>query len=145
MRKCILFLISLTLLAITGCIKTVSSEFELDNGDCIVMTLRTSGEYVLHKHENEFYITLDDSEILTGHFIDRESYYDYYDMVTHSADVLIIEQTDNLLKYNISDASHVENDILLLIKESSTGVMISSMQERNVVDKVFNMISFHKK
>ena len=145
MKKFIYFTLVFMLLMLTGCTKTISYTFSVETGDNIQVSLETTEDYSLSQSNGQFSVNKDSSNILTGVFISEDNFYEYLEAVLSSDNVDVIKQTEDSVWYTYYDESHTENNFIQLIPNSSTGILVASLQERSEAEKVFNMLTFTKK
>ncbi len=158
MRKQLVVCMIISLIFIlTGCQTYVTKTFNMNNGDEIEVKLETTEGIQLKAHvENgselesgnvQFSITGNEDELLTvGGFGDATYLAELRDSVSMSEDVTIISESEeenaNYIFYKIGEESEEEWIYIIILSDSSTGIVISNNISQESATKIFESLSF---
>lgn len=149
MKTGILYL-ALCICMLTGCSssRTVSLTFKVGTGDNIKVTLDTSDGLGLSQTESGFSVTEDGNAVLQAFFVEQAVYQQYMESVANQEGVTVNEQKSEegitYLSYTYAGEAGVENNFIVWIEGSSTGVVIGSLSDLQTATGAFQNISFSK-
>ncbi len=127
---------------LTGC-KNSSAQsltFNVETGDSINVKLDTSdNDYKLKAEGSHFIVKEDGEDILEGIFLTEDMYADYEEVIWEDG---IILESDDYLFYEYDGEAGTERNILLMVPDSDTGVIIASLEDEDKVRDAFGKLSF---
>ncbi len=136
------------LFALVGCSfhSNMAYTFDVETGDSIKVKMDTSNGWKLTTENGAFYVKDENKEtILYGIFIDQEDYDMYMSSLLVAPNVTVLEESEaNGYEYTmceIENAELTEIDYVGWIADSNTGVIIASIQSREVTEEAFERIT----
>lgn len=152
LRSAALAIFSIILLC--GCTVTRTKEssltFSVTTGDQIKVTLNRIDGYKMDS-KSPFTVSKDDKDIITGSFVTKEGYDQYYDLVKGldkvdgSATEIIKEGTkDNnpYIMYKVTSDDKTEYDFIIMIADSQTGVLLGCLESEEDAESCFEALKF---
>lgn len=153
MKKKLLAFAAITLMSacvMSGCMmkKTLSLTYTVSTGDNIKIAWDQESGYAVDG-KNPFAVSKDDKEILSGTFLTEDEYSQYYDLVKagdESVEIIKEDEKDgnNYIMYRVSSDETQEHDFLLMVKDSSTGVVMGSLEGQEDAEACFSALTFTK-
>ncbi len=149
MKKLVVVCLSICMLfAMAGCNahSSMSLTYNVETGDSVEVEVDTTGGWKLTTEDGIFYINDENEEtVLMGMFIDK----DYYDMYTANLSMaqgvtMLEEDEENGLDYalwEIVGTDIVELDYVGWLTDSNTGVILASMESKEVAKEAFERIT----
>lgn len=152
MSKIKVIIMSLVLIVciLTGCdsSRSMSITFAVGTGDNIMVTLDTSDGMELHQTESGFAVAGEDKDILQAFFVERAVYQQYLEAVASQEGVTVNqEKTENgitYLSYSYNGEAGMENNFIVWIEGTDTGVIVASLADRETATQAFKYITFAK-
>lgn len=137
---------------LAGCTVTkseMSYTYNVETGDTVKMTLNKTNGYSTTS-ELPFTVTKEEKDIMQGTFITMEGYDYYKDLINE------LEKTDEIeiivkdgekdgntyTSYKVESEAGTEYDYLLKIGDSSTGVLMGSLESKEKASSCFEAIKF---
>lgn len=137
MKKSLIIL--LICIILTGCESYKKILFKVQTGDNIEITLNTNDNYdISYKSPIEF--NKDNNLIAYGIFITIDTYNEYIDSI--NSDIIIEKNSNNNIEY-IFYKNDNEYNYIIKIKNSNTGLIITSSEEE--ISELFKRINITKK
>lgn len=136
------------LLILSGCEFETSRAitFDIETGDKIEVKLDTTDGYALSQEDGKFFVKKKEEEILQGVFMTNEKYDIYLENVHISKDVRINEEgkkgEHDYLAFEIGDGNHLEQGILLKVKNTQTNILLASTSMKEEALQAFQYLSF---
>lgn len=135
------------MLVCVGCSKSFSISYSVNTGDQIKVELDTTDGYGLSDEEGTMCILDEtDSTVLTGFFIDKNTYTSYLDMVRGTEGVTILEETTangvTYTLYNLETSEMEVNEYVCWVDGSSTGMVLSSLGTIDATKTAFSKLTF---
>lgn len=136
-------------LSLSAC-TTASSKsyiFNVETGDEIKVELDTSSGLSLSQKDGRFVVKENDKKILEGVFI-NETGYNSYLAIKGQQGMKVLKDTkkdDNTYyMYEIEGQSGTENNFVLWVKHSNTGVLIASLAGQDKAENAFEKLTITK-
>lgn len=135
---------------LTGCSSslTMSLVFAVETGDQIKVTLDCSEGLRLKQTGSGFAVTEGENDVIQAFFVEEASYQQYLDAVAAQEGVTVNQENSEngitYLSYSYDGEAGVENNFIVWIDGSSTGVVAGSLADLETATKVFHCISFSK-
>lgn len=129
---------------LTGCKSqsSMSYTFKVETGDSVKVTLDTSGsEYKLTQSDGTFAVEEEETAVLQGVFL-TEDMYDQYKAAAETAGAIVETGDNGFILYEYEGAAGVEHNILTMISDSDTGVIIASLEENDKVKEAYSKLKF---
>lgn len=148
--KAIMVSLLLSVCILTGCAssRSMSITFAVGTGDNIKVTLDSSDGMGLRQSGNGFAVSKDDEDILQAFFVEESVYLQYIEVVNTQEGVTVNqEKTENGIKYlsySYNGEAGVENNFIVWIEGTSTGVVVASLADLQTASEAFGSISFSK-
>lgn len=124
-----------------------SFTFNVETGNQIKVSLDTSDGYNLRQKNGKFYIEKEDKKITSGEFLKKEGY-EYYLNEIKNSDIKIIEEDDNdtieYLLYEEMTGRGLSHNYIILVKDSNTGILLSTIDDIEEYEEVFERLTFTK-
>ncbi|KPI53231.1 hypothetical protein KW95_03435 [Clostridioides difficile] len=141
----LLFLMLLFTIMLTSCSgSAMSYTFEVETGDKIKVKLDTSDGYSLTQKDGKFTVKKDDEEVLQGIFTTKEGYEKYQSIKTAKG-VKVLEDKEKdenkYFFYEFEGKAGTENNFVLWVKDSNTGVVIGSLSGEEEAKSAFERLS----
>ncbi len=119
---------------------SVSLTFNVETGDNINVKLDThKNDYELKADGSRFVVNEEDNEILKGIFLTTDMYDQYEASIMETG--TIIEDGDYLF-YEYEGEAGTERNILLMVPDSETGIIIGSLESEDKVRDAYSKLSF---
>ncbi len=152
MRKIKSMIMSLILLVciLSGCSSSssMSITFTVGTGDNIKITLDSTDGIKLRQTDSGFAVSKDDTDILQAFFVEQTVYQQYLEAVATQNGVTVNEEkTENgitYLSYSYNGEAGMENNFLVWIEATNTGVVVASLADLQTAAEAFQRISFSK-
>lgn len=117
----------------------VSYTFNVETGDSIKVELDTSdSDYKLRADGSRFIVNEGDNDIITGIFLTTEMYAQYETAINETGTVL---ESDGYIFYEYDGEAGTERNILLMVPDSETGVIMGSREDEETVREVYSRLS----
>lgn len=142
------------LIMLCGCTVTKTKEssltFNVTTGDQIKVTLNRIDGYKMDS-KSPFTVSKDDKDIMTGSFVTKDGYEQYYNLVKElnkeddSATKIIKEGTkdgNSYIMYKVISEDKTEYDFILMIAGSSTGVLLGCLESEDAATSCFEALKF---
>lgn len=135
---------------LTGCSGslTMSLVFAVGTGDQIRVTLDCSEGLKLKQTGSGFAVTEGEKDIIQAFFVEEASYQQYLDAVAAQEGVTVNQESSEngitYLSYSYEGEAGTENNFIVWIDGSSTGVVAGSLADLETATKAFHSISFSK-
>lgn len=148
--KALILSLALCICMLAGCgaSKSMSITFAVGTGDKIKVTLDASGGLKLKQTEGGFAVTDGQDDILQAFFVEQAVYQDYMDAVKTQEGVRInetkTEKDITYLSYSYNGQVGEENNFIVWIEGTSTGVVAASLADLETATSVFGKISYTK-
>lgn len=127
---------------------SASLTFAVGTGDNIKVTLDISDGLGLSQTENGFAVTKEEENILQALFVEEAVYQQYMDVVKEQEGVTINRQgSENgitVVSYSYNGAAGMENNYIVWIEGTDTGMIIGSLADLQTADAAFRSLSFSK-
>ena len=140
----------LCIMLLTGCEfnRTVSLTYNVTTGDSIKVTLDSSEGHGLKNSGAGFEVNNGEKIILQGFFVDQSMYEGYVEAVSSQQEAVIRQETDreemHVISYTYEGQAGTEQNYIVWIEGSSTGVVIGSLAEVSEADEAFGRLVFSK-
>ncbi|MBD5158368.1 MAG: hypothetical protein HDT13_12145 [Butyrivibrio sp.] len=143
-----LFLAVLTVLC--GCTVTKTKEssltFNVNTGDRIKVTLNRIDGYKMDS-KTPFTVSKDDKDIITGSFLTKDGYDQYYELIKGGdSDAEVIKEStkdgNSYIMYKVTSNGKTEYDFIVMITNSSTGVLMGSLESEEDAAACFEALKF---
>lgn len=152
LRRMKLFMSGIILCAcmLCGCStsSTMSLTFVVETGDNIKVTLDTSGGLRLSQADNGYAVTEGEDTVLQGFFVEQAVYEQYMDAVMTQEGVTVRRQESEngitFLAYSFDGAAGMENNFIIWIDGTATGMVAASLADSDTADRAFQSLSFSK-
>jgi len=132
------------LLTITACTTNKSYTFNIETGDAIKIKLDTTGDYTLSEDSGRFSVGKGDEEVLQGIFITKEAY-EQYQGIKDLAEAKVIADAEKdgntYFFYELEGESGTENNFVLWIKDSNTGLILGSLSGEETAKEAFERLT----
>ncbi len=145
----VLTVTALLLTVLTASCKFKSSKsytFSIENGDQIKVTLDTSDGYALSQKDGVFSVTSQEETILEGVFLLEETYEQYMGLSETTDSMAVLEEDErndvSYLFYQFVGEAGMENNFIIFVKGSHTGVLIGSLSGQDAAKTAFDHLSF---
>lgn len=123
---------------------SMSYTFSVDNGDSIKVTLDTSDKYSITS-DVPFTISCNGEEMAQGTCIQGEAYAQYAENAEKAEKVQILDSgTKDGNEYIFWSYDNKEFDYAILIKDSNTGMVLSSLVSEEAAKECFNRLTISK-
>lgn len=148
--KAIIVSLLLSVCILTGCGSSgsMSITFAVGTGDNIKVTLDSSDGMGLRQSGSGFAVSEDGEDILQAFFVEESVYLQYIEAVYTQEGVTINqEKTENgitYLSYSYNGEAGVENNFIVWIDGTSTGVVAASLADLQTASEAFRSITFSK-
>lgn len=135
---------------LAGCSSSssMSITFSVATGDNIKVTLDTSDGLELSQADGGYTVTENGNDILQAVFVEQAFYQEYIEAVKTQEGVTINqEKSENgitYLSYSYNSQAGTENDFLIWIEGSNTGIVAGSLADLQTATRAFESISFSK-
>lgn len=126
----------------TGCklSSSVSLTFNVETGDSINVELDTQkNDYELKADGSRFIVKEEDNDILQGIFLTTDMYDQYETAIMETGNIL---ESDDYIFYEYEGESGTERNILLMVPDSETGIIIGSLESEDKVRDAYSKLSF---
>jgi hypothetical protein len=127
---------------LTGCASnsSMSCTFNVETGDSIRVELDTSGsDYKLKADGSRFIINEEDTDVITGIFLTADMYDQYESAISETGTIL---ESDGYILYEYAGESGTERNILLMVPDSETGIIMGSLADEETVRDIYGRLSF---
>lgn len=137
-----------------GCTVTKTKEssltFSVTTGDQIKVTLNRIDGYKMDS-KSPFTVSKDDKDIMTGSFVTKEGYEQYYSLVKElnkedDSDTEIIKEGtkdgNEYIMYKVISEDKTEYDFVLMVAGSSTGVLLGCLESEDAAMSCFEALKF---
>lgn len=127
---------------LTGCASNSSMAytFNVETGDSIKVELDTSGsDYKLKADGSRFIINEEDTDVITGIFLTADMYDQYESAISETGTIL---ESDGYILYEYAGESGTERNILLMVPDSETGIIMGSLADEETVRDIYGRLSF---
>lgn len=149
MRKVVLLTLALLFVFVVGGCNTYRSySFNVTTGDKIEIKLDTSGDWNLSTDGGNFVVKKGETEVLTGVFGTESDYKTTYETVTTKDEYTVLKRYNKVHEYvlfSYEGTSGYNTDIIVMIKDSSTCVYMSSQEDAETVTEAFGRLTLTKK
>lgn len=123
-----------------------SYTFSVETGDRIQITLDTSDGYSLSQKDGVFSVASGEETILQGVFLLEETYDQYMELSETTDSMIILEENErddvSYLFYEFVGETGTENNFVIFVKGSHTGVLIGSLSGKDAAKAAFDHLSF---
>lgn len=143
----ILIALSVTVL-LAACTSSANTAytFQLETGDSIEVAVEPKGGYEL-SGELPFTLTKEGKTVFTGSFLSRESYDQYYNVITEGGQVMkALEETFredcSYLFYSCTENGVLTFGYLLLPKDANTALLLEGAGSEESARSAFFALSF---
>lgn len=137
---------------LAGCTVTkseMSYTYNVETGDTVKMTLNKMNGYSTTS-ELPFTVTKEEKDIMHGTFITMEGYDYYQDLIdelekTDEIEIIVKDgekDGNTYTSYKVESEAGTEYDYLLKIGDSSTGVLMGSLDSKEEASSCFEAIKF---
>lgn len=127
---------------------SMSLTFKVGTGDNIKVTLDTSGGLRLSQADGGYAVKEGEETVLQAFFVEQAVYQQYMDAVTTQEGVVINRQESEngitFLAYSFDGAAGMENNYIIWIDGSATGMVAASLAGQETADRAFQSLSFSK-
>ncbi len=139
---CTLGIFIIGLCSLTACQSKKAVTYQVDTGDKITITLKTSGDYDLTA-EVPFKITKDGKELSQGKFMSASSYDQLISMLSGRSDIQIVDSGEkDGNSYTFYSPNHVEYIYIIKINNSQTGVLLTNSHSQAEAQECFQLLTF---
>ncbi|MDD5935747.1 MAG: hypothetical protein PUC65_09335 [Clostridiales bacterium] len=138
-----LILVSIMMLMLTGCKKSMSYTYKVETGDEVKITLNTTDGYKFDSNL-PFTISKDGTELSQGTFI-QGSYYEEYVSVANEQGTILDEGSNDNIEYVFYSYEDAEYNYIIKIKDSNTAMLIGNPNSREEAEKCFGLLSIELK
>lgn len=140
--KKIIALVVLMGAVMTGCTSNsaMAYTFDVETGDSIKVALNTSdSDYKLNVDGSRFIVKEEDNDVVTGIFLTSAMYDQYESAISETGTIL---ESDGYILYEFAGEAGTEHNILLMVPDSDTGIIMASLEEEETVKDVYGRLSF---
>lgn len=126
---------------LTGCSSNSSMAytFNVETGDSIKVELNTSdSDYKLKADGSRFIVNEEDTDIITGIFLTADMYDEYETAISSTGTIL---ESDGYILYEYAGEAGTERNILLMVPDSETGVIMGSLADEETVRDIYSRLS----
>lgn len=126
---------------LTGCSSNSSMAytFNVETGDSIKVELDTSdSDYKLKADGSRFIVNEEDIDVITGIFLTADMYDQYESAISETGTIL---ESDGYIFYEYAGESGTERNILLMVPDSETGIIIGSLADEETVRDIYGRLS----
>ena len=152
-------MICLVALVRAGCTNskklTQSYTFEVETGDTVKVSLdvsdksNKSNKYKLKQKDGQFLIKNDKETLSQGIFITKDTYDQYVSLLSSNSDISVLEKDKtkgcSYYLYEYKGEAGTEHDYVVWLNDSSTGILIGSLQNKKVAKDIFEKLIFEVK
>lgn len=152
-------MICLVALVCAGCTNskklTQSYTFEVETGDTVKVSLdvsdksNKSNKYKLKQKDGQFLIKNDKETLSQGIFITKDTYDQYVSLLSSNSDISVLEKDKtkgcSYYLYEYKGEAKTEHDYVVWLNDSSTGILIGSLQNKKVAKDIFEKLTFEVK
>jgi hypothetical protein len=151
-------MICLVALVCAGCTNskklTQSYTFEVETGDTVKVSLdvsdksNKSNKYKLKQKDGQFLIKNDKETLSQGIFITKDTYDQYVSLLSSNSDISVLEKDKTKgcsYLYEYKGEAGTEHDYVVWLNDSSTGILIGSLQNKKVAKDIFEKLTFEVK
>lgn len=137
-----------------GCTVTKTKEssltFNVTTGDQIKVTLNRIDGYKMDS-KSPFTVSKDDKDIMTGSFVTKDGYDQYYNLVREldkedDSDTEIIKEgtkdNNSYIMYKVTSDNKTEYDFIIMIADSQTGVLLGCLESEDAAKSCFEALKF---
>ncbi len=146
-KKSYLYVLAVILtIALCACsISTsMSYSFDVQTGDTIKVSLDTSDGMSLTQKDGRFAVIEDEETVLVGIFLHEEGYQSYL-AIKGEQGMTVLEDTqkdgNTYYMYEIEGESGTEDNFVMRVQESKTGVLLASLSGREKAKKAFEKLT----
>lgn len=126
---------------LTGCSSNSSMAytFNVETGDSIKVELDTSdSDYKLKADGSRFIVNEEDTDVITGIFLTADMYDQYESAISETGTIL---ESDGYILYEYAGESGTERNILLMVPDSETGIIMGSLADEETVRDIYGRLS----
>lgn len=152
-------IICLVALVCAGCTNskklTQSYTFEVETGDTVKISLdisdksNKSNKYKLKQKDGQFLIKNDKETLSQGIFITKDMYDQYVSLLSSNSDISVLEKDKtndcSYYLYEYKGEAGTEHDYVVWLNDSSTGILMGSLQNKKVAKEIFEKLTFEVK
>ena len=152
-------IICLVALVCAGCTNskklTQSYTFEVETGDTVKVSLdvsdksNKSNKYKLKQKDGQFFIKNDKETLSQGIFITKDTYDQYVSLLSSNNDISVLEKDKtkecSYYLYEYKGEAGTEHDYVVWLNDSSTGILMGSLQNKKVAKDIFEKLTFEVK
>lgn len=141
MKKVIASLFALSLM-LTGCKSNtqMAMMFNVETGDSINVQLDTTeNAYKLKADGSHFIVEENDDKVVEGIFLTTDMYSQYEKAIEQTGKIL---ESDGYILYEFDGQAGTERNILLMVPDSETGVIMASLKDEAKVRDVYGKLKF---
>lgn len=137
------------ILTLGACTSSTSKSytFNVQTGDTIKVKLDTSNGLSLSQQDGQFTVMKDEETILQGTFIDETGYNNYLDIKGQQG-MRVLEDTEKdgntYYMYEIEGKAGTEDNFVVWIKDSKTGMLIGSLAGQETAKEAFESLTITK-
>lgn len=127
---------------------TMSLTFAVETGDNIKVTLDTSKGLRLSQADGGYAVAEEGETVLQAFFVEQAVYEQYMDAVMTQEGVTVRRQESEngitFLAYSFDGAAGMENNFIIWIDGTATGMVAASLADSETADRAFQSLSFSK-
>lgn len=152
-------MICLVALVCAGCTNskklTQSYTFEVETGDTVKVSLdvsdksNKSNKYKLKQKDGQFLIKNDKETLSQGIFITKDTYDQYVSLLSSNSDISVLEKDKtkgcSYYLYEYKGEAGTGHAYVVWLNDSSTGILIGSLQNKKVAKDIFEKLIFEVK
>ena len=149
MKTGVLMLAVAVMLTLGACSASSSKSytFNVETGDTIKVKLDTSNGMSLSQKDGQFTVKKDEENILQGMFI-HETGYNSYLAIKGQQGMRVLEDTEKdgntYYMYEIEGESGTEENFVVWIRDSKTGMLIASLAGQEKAKEAFESLTITK-
>ena len=149
MKLCTLMMVLITMFMVSACSvsSSMSYTFNVETGDKIKLELDTSSGLSLTQKDGQFVVKKDNETILEGMFVHEDGYNSYL-AIKGNQGMEVLEDTKKdgnvYYMYEIEGQSGTEDNFVVWIKNSNTGMIMASLAGQDKACEAFKKLTITK-
>ncbi len=140
--------VCIILITLVACKSSFAYTFSVETGDKIKIKLDTSDDWSIKQKDGSFSIYNNEETILQGVFGTEQNYTDLKKAVSTDEKAKLIEESEKdgntYFFYSYDGTTGEENNILLMVKDASTCVILGSTSSQAEVEEAFKRLTISK-
>ncbi len=140
--------VCIMLSTLIACKSSFAYTFSVETGDKIKIKLDTSSDWSIKQKDGSFSVNYNGDTILQGVFGTTKNYEDLKKAVLTDEKAKLIEESEKdgntYVFYNYNGTTGEENNIILMVKDASTCVILGSTSSQSEVEEAFKRLIISK-